>query len=73
MKSDLLDQARGLDLADRIDLVEAIWDTVDERIGVDDLAVPEAHRLELDRRLDVLEPDTAMPWNEVRARLQQER
>ena len=71
MKTDLLDEARRLTVTDRIELVEAIWDTVAEDATLDQLPLSEAHRAELDRRLEDLQarPDAQSPWHEVRERL----
>ena len=62
----------GLPVQDRINLVEAIWDSIAE--------VPEAvelsdlQRSELDKRLAAFEesPSAGSPWSEVRARIMQE-
>jgi len=60
---------QALSPAERILLVEEIWD----RIAAEPDAVPvsTAQRAELDRRLDVLEksPDAGRPWTEVRDEL----
>jgi putative addiction module component (TIGR02574 family) len=68
----LLEQAKGLPVEERIELVEAIWDTVAEDADAERLGIPESHRRELDRRLADLEanPDDVSPWEEVRARLE---
>lgn len=62
-------------MAERIELAGAIWDTVAEDAGADELAVSDEHRRELDRRLADLEahPDAGNPWDEVRARLERDR
>jgi putative addiction module component (TIGR02574 family) len=75
MKSDLLDEAKRLSVAERIELAEAIWDTVAEDASVDVLPVSDAHRLELDRRLADLEahPAAGSSWDEVRSRLERHR
>lgn len=75
MRTDLLKEARGLSVAERIELAGAIWDTVAEDADLDELAVTEEHRRELDRRLADLEarPDAGSPWDDVRARLQRDR
>ncbi len=75
MKSDLLAEAKRLPVAERIELVEAIWDTVAEDAGTDVLGVSEEHRVELDRRLADLEenPTTGSTWDEVRSRLERSR
>jgi len=71
MSQSLLQEARKLSVEERIELVEAIWGTV----GADaqDLPIPEAHRAELDRRLEDLakDHDAGSPWDEVRSRLEQ--
>lgn len=74
MRPDLLDAARALSLAERIELAEAIWDTIANDAGVDQLPVPESHRRELDRRLEEMEagPDSGSSWEEVRSRLERE-
>ncbi len=71
MKNDLLDEARRLPPEKRIELAEAIWDTIPETADRDELEVPQAHREELDRRLAALRerPDASSPWVDVRARL----
>lgn len=59
-----------LSVAERILLVEEIWDSiVDEP---DRLEVPQSHKDELDRRLAAYEndPEAGSSWEEVKARLQ---
>ena len=74
MKSDLLEDVKALTVAERIELAEAIWDTVAEDAGIDVLPVSEAHRQELDRRLEDLDenPSAGSSWEEVRSRLERE-
>lgn len=59
-------ELRALSPAERILLVEEIWD----RIAAEPEGVPlsPAQRAELDRRLDALamHPDAGRPWNEIR-------
>jgi putative addiction module component (TIGR02574 family) len=75
MRAELLDEAKRLSVIERIELVEAIWDTVAEDADLERLPVPDWHRQELDGRLDDLEskPDTGSPWPEVRTRLERGR
>jgi putative addiction module component (TIGR02574 family) len=70
MSKSLLAQAAKLSVSERIELAEAIWDTVVEEPEA--LPLPDSHREELDRRLEDLErdPDAGSPWEEVRARLE---
>lgn len=71
MTSSLLEEATKLSLDERIELVEAIWDSIAHDAAADDLPLADEHRLELDRRLAELEthPDDESPWEEVRARI----
>jgi putative addiction module component (TIGR02574 family) len=66
MKIDL-DEVLRLPVAERIRLVEAIWDSIAE----DSAAVPltDAQRTELDRRLAEHEadPDDVVSWEEIKA------
>lgn len=67
MDTHLLDQARKLSVEERIELVEAIWDS----IAASNAAPPltDAQKIELDRRLADHEanPDDVVPWEEVKA------
>ena len=73
MKSALLDEAKRLSVTERIELIEAIWDTVDQDESADEFPLSDEHRAELDRRLaDWQEhPEDGAPWSEVRERLRQ--
>ena len=75
MKATILDEAKRLEIDERIELVEAIWDSVANDAGVDEVPVPSWHREELDRRLADLEakPETGSSWDEVRKRLENRR
>jgi putative addiction module component (TIGR02574 family) len=57
-----------LSIAERIQLAEELWDSIPESA---DIALSDAQRAELDRRLEDLEqyPDAGEPWEVVRARL----
>jgi len=60
-----------LSLAERILLVEEIWDSI--AAEAEALAVPQSHKDELDRRLaaDHADPHAGASWEEVKSRLQQ--
>jgi putative addiction module component (TIGR02574 family) len=62
MNTQLLEQARKLDVSEQIDLVEAIWDGIASR--GDAPPFTDAQKAELDRRLA---QHLANPWNEVKA------
>jgi putative addiction module component (TIGR02574 family) len=67
MNTQLLEQARKLDINEQIDLVEAIWDGIASRGEAPPLT--DAQKAELDRRLadHLANPDDVIPWNEVEA------
>jgi len=64
-----LAQLLELPASERLQLVEAIWDSLAEDPG--DVPVSDAVREELDRRLAAYEadPSSARPWDEIRAEL----
>lgn len=72
MNPQLLDKAKSLSVDERIELVEAIWDTLAEDAPGSVLPVSAEHRTELDRRLADLDsrPDDGSSWTEVRERLE---
>jgi putative addiction module component (TIGR02574 family) len=65
----LLAQALRLSVADRLQLIEALWNTVSE----EDLPVTAEERALLDARLGDLHanPGDQSHWSEVKARLEQ--
>ena len=60
----VLENARTLPAADRLELVLALWDTIDRN----DISLTEAQAHELDRRIAEDDADTspARPWSEVK-------
>ncbi|MDQ3035737.1 MAG: addiction module protein [Myxococcota bacterium] len=68
--SDASSLARSLTVAERLELIADLWDTVVRDEG-DALATTDEERAELDRRIEAhdLDPGAASPWNEVRQRL----
>ncbi len=67
MNTQILQQARALDIDEQIELVEAIWDGIVSRGAVPTLT--EAQTSELDRRRadHLANPDDVVPWSEVKA------
>ncbi len=57
----------NLSVAERLDLVEAIWNSIAEE--VERAPLTEAQRQEIDRRLAAHEadPSAAIPWEQVQA------
>ena len=67
MNTQLLQQARVLDIDEQIELVEAIWDGIVSRGAAPSLT--EAQKTELGRRLadHLANPNDVVPWSEVKA------
>ena len=70
MDTQLLRQATKLSVSERIELVEAIWDTVHK--FQNDLPLTAAQVAFLEQRLTAYRenPQSGSPWEEVRARLE---
>ena len=68
MNAYLLTEAMKLSPGDRLQLIEALWETLSE----EDIPVTPEERALLDARLADLDanPGDQSPWSEVRARLQ---
>ena len=62
-----------MSVPERLELIGLIWDSITDA-GLD-APVPDCHRRELERRLAAMEanPDRAVPWEEVQARLRDPR
>jgi putative addiction module component (TIGR02574 family) len=69
MDANLAKEALNLPLAERIELVEELWESI--LAHPEALPLTDAQRAELDRRLARFEenPDSASPWETVRDRL----
>ena len=69
MKKALMSDILELSVAERLQLVEEIWDSIAE--APDAFELTEDQKKELDRRLDEYrkDPSTAIPWEEVKARI----
>jgi putative addiction module component (TIGR02574 family) len=69
VNTDLLQAAKALPLPERIELAEALWDSIAEE-GYEPPVTP-GQSAELERRLDEhrRNPSTAVPWSQVRAEL----
>ena len=71
--ADMMREIRELSVEERIDLAEAIWDSVEEdREGEEDCDLTDAQKRELERRLAAYEanPDDVIPWATVKQKLQ---
>lgn len=67
MNTTLAAEISRLSPAEKILLVEEIWDQV--AAAYETLPMPEAHRAELDRRLAADAGDAGRSWAEIRAEL----
>jgi putative addiction module component (TIGR02574 family) len=65
-----MDAIRRLSVPERVRLVQDIWDTLQPT--AEDLPLTSAQREVIDRRLaeHQADPSSAIPWEEVRARLE---
>lgn len=66
-KQALLDEINRLPLAERLRLVEQVWDRI--AATPESVPVPDWHRAELDRRLDNPSPEPILSPEELRERL----
>jgi putative addiction module component (TIGR02574 family) len=68
-----LDQIKTLDLNDRIQLVQAIWDSIADETGHPELT--DADKQGLDRRIAEHDanPDNVLTWEELKASMQYSR
>jgi putative addiction module component (TIGR02574 family) len=69
--SDLIPELARLSPRQRLDLIEALWDSLDNK----DVPVTEAQRAELDRRIAGSEQDLeqSISWDQLSAELRQRR
>jgi putative addiction module component (TIGR02574 family) len=69
MDPKLTKEVLGLPVGDRLELMEELWESIVSE--PDALPLTDAQRAEFDRRLASFEtdPESAAPWDEVRARL----
>jgi putative addiction module component (TIGR02574 family) len=69
--SDLIPDLARLSPRQRLDLIEALWESLDD----EDVPVTEAQRAELDRRIGGFEQDReqSVSWDQLSAELRQRR
>jgi putative addiction module component (TIGR02574 family) len=70
MNSVVLETAKRLPLAERIELAQALWESLADE-GYEPALTP-AQAAELDRRLEAHRehPEAALPWDQVKAELE---
>jgi putative addiction module component (TIGR02574 family) len=66
-RSEILDELRKLDPEERAQLIEELWESVEE----DDFFLTDEQAAEIERRAAELEadPSIGIPWEEIRADL----
>jgi putative addiction module component (TIGR02574 family) len=71
MTKALREQLFELSTAERLELVEELWDSIAAELEGEPFPLSDEQRDELERRLRELEehPERARPWEEVRERL----
>lgn len=71
MASSPLKELLALPAGDRADLAMALWDSLTDAERETELTLTGAQRAELDRRWaeHLVDPQSAIPWAEVRAKL----
>lgn len=71
MESSALSQLLRLPAGDRAELAMALWESLSDAERQDQLAFTEEQGAELDRRWTehLANPDSAVPWSEVRRKL----
>jgi putative addiction module component (TIGR02574 family) len=71
MQSSPLAQLLKLPASDRAELAVALWESLTDGEREEELALTDAQRAELDRRWaeHVKNPDSAVPWSDVRRKL----
>ena len=69
--ADLAPELARLSPRQRLDLIESVWEGLDEK----DVPVTDAQRAELDRRIAGFDQDAAesIPWDQLRDELRQRR
>jgi len=67
-----MDSIKRLSVAERVRLVQDIWDTLQPT--AEELPLTEEQRQLIDRRLEEHrhDPDSAIPWEQVKARIESE-
>lgn len=62
---------QSLNTSEKLDLIAQLWDSFP--VSLESVPMPEWHREEIERRLASAEtnPNSAIPWDEVRSRLRE--
>jgi putative addiction module component (TIGR02574 family) len=64
-----IDQLRQLPLEKRLEIIEALWESVEQELGP--VPISDEFADELDRRYEehLADPSTSVPWEQVRAEM----
>lgn len=71
MQSTRLKELLNLSAEARADLAMALWESLEDSEKAEELSLSQEQRDELNRRLEeyLADPDSAVPWEEVKRRL----
>ena len=71
MRDDTLAELMKLPAAERVEIAMALWDSLTDSDREAELALSPEQEAELDRRLaeHLMDPDSAIPWDELRRKL----
>lgn len=67
----LVEASKSLSVEELMELFDALWEIVDEHAAPDAFELTPVQRTELDRRWEqhLRHPESAIPWEEAKARL----
>lgn len=71
MRRELREEVLGLSVAERLDLVQEVWDSIADDCDREPCPLTDEQRQDLERRLAEAEADESggTPWQEVRERI----
>jgi putative addiction module component (TIGR02574 family) len=67
-----IDQLRGLPLEKRLEIIEALWDSLESELGP--MPIPDDILDEADREFEahLADPSSSIPWEQVRAEIRKQ-
>lgn len=64
-----IDQLRGLPLEKRLEIIEALWDSVESELGPEPISDEQADELDREFEAHLADPSSSIPWEQVRAEI----
>lgn len=64
-----IDQLRALPLEKRLEIIEALWDSVESELGPEAISDELADELDREFEAHMADPSSSIPWEQVRAEL----